>query len=142
MVLDMALIPFLFFDQSILLACVAFGAAGSLALVAVGFARSFLSALGGSVAVGFLFAARSGRLAVAFAIAFAGSLFPTGCLTLFAFAIGTSTFTIFALAVGTFALFFSTLFFATFCFSFFAFGILGNSRQSDYRSGGNTCQNK
>ncbi|OUN73968.1 hypothetical protein [Barnesiella sp. An55] len=130
MVLDSALIPFLFFDQSILLACVAFFTTGSLALVAVGFARSFLSALGSSVAVGFLLAARSSRLAVAFAIAFAGSLFPT------------STFTIFALAVGTFTLFFSTLFFATFCFSLFALGILGNSRQSDYRSGGNACQDK
>ena len=94
--------------------------------VAVALAGSLL------VTVGLLFAARFISLAVGLAILLAILAFAVG-----AFAGLTIGFTILTLAVGTLALFFAAL-----CLSLVAVGSLGDSRCGNYRSSGNTGQEK
>ena len=105
-----------------------FGAARS----TVALAGSLLVTVGLFIAIGLLFAARFISLAVGLAILLAILAFAVG-----AFAGLTIGFTILTLAVGTLALFFAAL-----CLSLVAVGRLGNSRCGNYRSSGNTGQEK
>lgn len=109
-----------------------FGAARS----TVALAGSLLVTVGLFIAIGLLFAARFISLAVGLTVCLAIRL-AVFALAVGAFAGLTIGFTILTLAVGTLALFFAAL-----CLSLVAVGSLGDSRCGNYRSSGNTGQEK